>query len=77
MSSMWTTGTYCSQLSIETELSWWKPEWTQWWCRRGNGHRGGGTKFAMMDATAKAEAMDIDSEQQLESTDTGAPQVGN
>ena len=30
-----------------------------------------------MDATAEAEAMDIDSEQQLESADTGAPQVGN
>ena len=30
-----------------------------------------------MDATAEAEAMDIDSEQQLESADTGTPQVGN
>ena len=45
--------------------------------RRGNVRRDGGTKFAMMDATAEAEAMDIDSEQQLESADTGAPQVGN
>ena len=45
--------------------------------RRGNGRRRGGTRFAVMDATAEAEAMDIDSEQQLESADTGAPQVGN
>ena len=45
--------------------------------RRGNGCRGGGTRFVVIDATAQAEAMDIDSEQQLESADIGTPQVGN
>ena len=45
--------------------------------RRGNGRRGGETRFAVMDATTDTEAMDIDSEQQLESADTGAAQLGN
>ena len=46
-------------------------------CKCGNGRPGGGTRFGEMDSNAETKAMDVDSEQQLESNDISTPQLGN